>query len=184
MTTTINPEKLALLDQLDLDEGARRPGGQPTTPAKFWERVDRSGDCWIWQGRTDGKGYGRVGYQRRSNVGAHRVAWALAHGGTLPDEWVLHRCDNPPCVNPAHLFLGDATDNNRDREDKGRTRGWAGRTEADHHAFKVPTSLAAQMAAMRIAGATQQAIADATGVSRGHVSKILRGQTVASRKVA
>jgi transcriptional regulator with XRE-family HTH domain len=97
---------------------------------------------------------------------------------------VLHRCDNPPRVRPLHLFLGDATDNNRDRQQKGRTRGWAGRVEDAHHAFRVTAAQTSQMLVMRRSGATQQDIADVFGVSRGHVSKILRGQTVASRKAA
>ena len=159
-----------------------RLAGRWTTAESFWRRVDRTGDCWIWQGRTDEKGYGRVGYRRRQFVGAHRVSWALTHGGDLPKSWVLHRCDNPPCVNPDHLFLGDATDNNRDRQAKGRTKGWAGKTEHEHHAFKADTELVRQMLTLREAGSTQQQIADTTGISRGHVSKLLRGHTVAAKK--
>lgn len=113
---------------------------------------------------------------RRANVGAHRVAYALSlGGGDLPREWVLHRCDNPPCVRPEHLFLGDATDNNRDRQVKGRTRGWAGRSGAAHHAFKVTEDMAQQMKAMRADGSTQQRIADHFGISRGRVAHIVSG---------
>jgi len=171
------------LDALNA-EARSKYTSRETTPEVFWSHVDRTGSCWTWTGRTDDSGYGRIGFQRHQNVGAHRVAWALTHAGVLPAEWVPHRCDNPPCVNPDHLFLGDATDNNRDRQQKGRTRGWAGLAEAEHHSFKVSADLAARMSSMRDSGATQKDISNATGISRGHVSKILRGQTVASRKVA
>lgn len=146
-----------------------------TTAENFWARVDKSGDCWLWTCGTDEKGYGRVGYRRRRSVGAHRVAWALTHGGELPTAWVLHQCDNPPCVNPDHLFLGDATDNNHDRQIKGRTRGWAGRSGADHHAYKVTPELLTKIRQMRAAGVTQQSISDATGIARGHVAKLVSG---------
>jgi hypothetical protein len=155
---------------------SRKPGGQPTTAESFWARVDKSGDCWPWKGHTDENGYGRVGYREKSNVGAHRVAFALANnGGDLPDAWVLHHCDNPPCVRPDHLFLGDALTNNRDRQDKGRTRGWAGRSGPDHHATKVTPTIAEQMRALRADGFTQQTIADRFGISRGRVAHIVSG---------
>lgn len=194
---TIIPERLDALTagEVTLDRGAHfrfeeghcamersKFTSRETTPENFWSKVDTSENCWLWLGRTDGNGYGRVGFRGRTNVGAHRVAWAFTNGGLLPDEWVLHRCDNPPCVNPDHLFLGDVVENNRDRQRKGRTRGWAGREGIEHHAFKVDAGLVELIHQMRQDGASQQAIADTYGVSRGHVSKILSGQTSASRK--
>lgn len=146
-----------------------------TTDENFWARVDKSGDCWLWTGHRDENGYGRVGYQCRPSIGAHRVAWALTHGGEIPTEWVLHRCDNPPCVKPDHMFLGDATDNNQDRQAKGRTKGWAGRKGAAHHAYKVTPELADRMRTMRAEGMTQQSISDLTGISRGQVAKTVSG---------
>ncbi len=89
---------------------------------RFWIKVVRSGDdeCWGWSGTTN-KGYGRI------NVGgnmvlAHRVAWELTSGLIPPGMCVLHSCDNPPCVNPNHLFLGTHADNMRDMRAKGRHR--------------------------------------------------------------
>ena len=71
----------------------------------FWERVDRSGECWLWMGakRT---GYGATSFHRR-NLSAHILAWILTHG-PVPKETprVLHSCDQPACCNPAHLYLG------------------------------------------------------------------------------
>lgn len=146
-----------------------------TTAEKFWARVLKTDTCWVWQGGTDENGYGRVGYQSRSNIGTHRVAWALTrNGGKIPTRWVLHRCDNPPCCNPAHLFLGDVSANNRDRHDKGRTAGFI-RTGAGHHAFVVTDEMRDAMRFQRATGATQRSIADAFGVSRGHVAKLVAG---------
>lgn len=158
-----------------LNTPKRKPGGQPTTAESFWARVDRTGDCWIWTGGLTDKGYGSVGFQRHSSIGAHRVSWALTHGGALPDEWVLHHCDNPPCVRPSHLFLGDAVANNQDRQAKGRTRGFVTRTGSQHHRYSVSPQVMAAARTLRAQGWTQQHIADETGVSRGHVAHITRG---------
>jgi hypothetical protein len=151
-----------------------------TTPENFWARVDKSGDCWIWRGRVDANGYGRVGYRSRPNIGAHRVAWALArNGGVLTVEWVLHRCDNPPCVNPDHLFLGSCADNNRDRHRKGRTRNTdAG---ADHPQAKLTSSQVREMRRLYgrygQGGLTQAQLSSMFGVSRGNVSKVVNGRS-------
>ena len=97
------------------------PPAPDTFTARFWDRVDKSGDCWPWIGSRQVNGYGHVRSQNRS-LYAHRVAWTLANGPIPPGLWVLHRCDNPPCVNPSHLFLGTARDNTLDSIAKGR---WA-----------------------------------------------------------
>lgn len=122
-TITLDNGVCGPLEDLDLIRVRSKHTVRETTPVNFWDRADRSdlAGCWLWTGTPDDKGYGRVGYLGHARVGAHRVAWAMTHGGLLPSEWVLHHCDNPPCVNPAHLFLGDALANNRDRHTKGRT---------------------------------------------------------------
>jgi len=103
----------------------RMPRGSSLSRA-LWERVDKSpghgpdGDCWEWTGFKQ-KGYGRFMFQGRK-LFAHRVAWELTKGQIPSDLHVLHTCDNPPCCNPEHLWLGTQADNNRDRDEKGRAR--------------------------------------------------------------
>lgn len=102
--------------------------GRPPTPIseRFWLKV-RKGDvdsCWVWTGGTNADGYGRIRAEGcHALQQAHRVSWELHNGQPVPDSlMVLHRCDNPPCVNPAHLFLGTNTDNMRDMAKKGRNK--------------------------------------------------------------
>lgn len=92
---------------------------RPPLPERFWSKVNRDGDCWLWTSCRWPVGYGRFWMGRRF-LPAHRIAWELTHGPVSDGLCVLHRCDNPPCVRPDHLFLGTKADNNRDRHNKGR----------------------------------------------------------------
>ncbi len=113
-------------------------GNTGPTPAPrkefFWARVDKDGpipahcpelgQCWVWTGSKAGSfGYGAIGKSRKlgtKSVLAHRFSWTL-HYGEVPDELqILHRCDNPPCVRPYHLFIGTQQDNVRDCYNKKR----------------------------------------------------------------
>jgi hypothetical protein len=87
---------------------------------QFWEKVEKRGpdDCWPWQG-TIVRGYGVTRYQGRI-VRAHRLAYELTKGPIPAGMHVCHSCDRPGCVNPNHLWLGTASENAQDRENKGR----------------------------------------------------------------
>ena len=85
----------------------------------FWAKVSKSSTCWVWTGSRSWKQYGRVRMGSHSYQ-AHRVSWEMVNGPIEKDLWVLHRCDNPPCVNPAHLFLGTNEDNIKDKLNKKR----------------------------------------------------------------
>lgn len=94
----------------------------------FWLKVDRTGDCWLWQATRRPKGYGTY-YINRYPALAHRVAWELTNGPIPAGLDVLHHCDTPPCVRPTHLFLGTQSDNFADAKSKGRPLGrrkWKG----------------------------------------------------------
>jgi hypothetical protein len=108
-------------------------------PDRFWEKVLKRGDdeCWIFTGTKNNKGYGMLQQQIDGQNGkrlAHRISYELHFGWVPKNQCVLHRCDNPPCVNPAHLFLGTKSDNSYDMHRKGR---WhmdpAKRSRPPHH---------------------------------------------------
>lgn len=82
-------------------------------------KLTSDGDCLIWRGYTLPKGYGLISYQGKP-MQTHRLAWKLAFGEIPPEMHVLHTCDNPPCCNPEHLFLGTNQDNIDDKMRKGR----------------------------------------------------------------
>ncbi|MEE9395204.1 MAG: HNH endonuclease [Planctomycetota bacterium] len=89
---------------------------------RFWSYVTKAppGECWEWQGVRSGDGYGAIRWPGFSyKIGAHRASWMVRHGPIRGDQWILHRCDNPPCVNPDHLYLGDASQNMKDAYERG-----------------------------------------------------------------
>jgi hypothetical protein len=117
----------------ELNRGSRRSCGcwQKPRPIKsaadrFWSRVDQRGndECWPWLGGTNIRGYGRFRRGRKASgmMGAHQFSYELHHGQIPSGLVVMHRCDNPCCVNPAHLSVGTFQDNSIDCRIKGRSR--------------------------------------------------------------
>ena len=133
---------------------------------KLLSRIAVNGNCWEWQGAKNSKGYGSI------SIGgvvilAHRLSYRV-HYGKLGDSLVCHRCDNPKCVNPAHLFLGTAADNIQDMRRKGR--------EAPSPTIKITAADARSMREKYIPrkyGLTR--LAKEYGISSGHVYAILKG---------
>lgn len=89
---------------------------------RLYEKTDRSAGsdaCWLWVGAKNSGGYGKLRILSRF-IDAHRVSWECAHGPIPVGQHILHTCDNPPCVNPRHLKLGDHKANIADMMAKGR----------------------------------------------------------------
>lgn len=151
--------------------------GRPRSgPDQFWARVDQSaGDdgCWPWTGCAT-RGYGILNYRGRKER-AHRIAWTLANSPIPPDMIVCHKCDNPPCCNPGHLFLGTHADNAIDMSEK--ERGNLKRGIRNPNARLTPGAVI-EMRRLYAAGSTTcSALARAYGVDRKTVSAVLRGRT-------
>src|SRR3990167_294843 len=86
---------------------------------RFFEKVEKTNTCWIWKGQIVPSAYGAF-YIHEKNTYAHRASWII-HFGDIPEGlFVCHKCDNPPCCNPEHLFLGTPKDNTHDMMKKGR----------------------------------------------------------------
>lgn len=118
------------MPKLTGSELARARWGTATPADRFWSKVDKSGDCWLWTAGTDHR-YGLFHFDGKDEK-AHRVSWMIANGPIPAGMGVLHRCDVTLCVRPDHLFLGTPADNAHDRDRKGRQRAPLG--EAHHNA--------------------------------------------------
>lgn len=151
-----------------------------TTEMKFWKYVQKSEDgCWLWIGARTGQGYGSlsVGYPERIHVPAHRLSYEL-NVGPIPDGlWVLHACDNPPCVRPDHLFLGSCQDNVDDKCAKGRQAHAGGWNPGEKHGMaKLTEQIVRAMRHDRnVLKLSQPAIAMKYGVSLSQTNRIVRG---------
>ncbi len=147
---------------------------------RFWSAVDKDGPtpmhvpnigpCWLWTRSTLSSGYGRFWVDGRT-VGAHRFSYQLFHGPLSSGLHVCHKCDNPACVNPNHLFAGTAADNVADRDLKNRqARG------TRIASSKMTEAVVIRMFELRRQGFAQRDIATATGFSPQTVSSVLTGK--------
>jgi DNA-binding CsgD family transcriptional regulator len=153
---------------------------------RFWSKVKKTEGCWIWLGGTS-KGYGRFALTRRKTVRAHRFSFEMANGLLAPGMCALHKCDNPGCVRPDHLFAGSDADNVADRDAKGRTavgdRSGArtrpdARPRGSGHARARLTEAQVTLIKSRLReGATQRELAREFGVAEPTVSHIVAGRT-------
>lgn len=139
---------------------------------RFMQYVKQSSGCWEWQGYRDPNGYGRLNIRQPKKTYvpklAHRISWELFRGAISPEQHVCHKCDNPSCVNPEHLFLGDAAINCEDKIAKGRMRFGVSRGEA-HGCAKLTED---QVRAIRASTGPSRIAAEKYGVSGRQVRDI------------
>lgn len=135
-------------------------------------------ECWEWTGRKDPNGYGRLDARLNANVRtmpllAHRLAYTF-HCGPITDEQVVcHSCDNPPCCNPAHLFIGTPADNNADMDAKGRRAFPPVRRGEASNKSRLTAS---QVLEIRKAEGTLRALGEKYGVSGTAIAYIKKGR--------
>lgn len=139
---------------------------------RFWRYVDKRGEteCWPWLGYRDKDGYGKFATERdgrRSNEGAHRVAVELATGERPGRALVLHSCNNPWCVNPSHLRVGDQAANMADRRKAGN----------EPHGERHPNAKVtdAEVAQIRASIGPAHEVGKLFGISASQVKNIRRG---------
>lgn len=169
--------------------------------ARFWSKVNKDGPtmphmespCWVWKAYKNKAGYGQI-KKGRINYQSHRIVWIITNGPIPHDSsyhgvCVCHRCDNPSCVNPDHLFLGGHKENMLDREEKGRNNTSSAlmalklqpeclaRGEAHGRAKITAVKVLAMRACYASGGITQRQLVVQFGVCLASVNKIILRKT-------
>lgn len=171
-----NLKKIAKRDHIR-DHTAKMRENRQSIPLekRFWKYVDKDGPngCWLWTGTLRPDGYGVIGRGGRGQglERANRLSYMI-HFGQIPDGmFVCHKCDNPTCVNPEHLFLGSPGDNCHDMVKKKRN------AHGETSYAKLTTEQVVEIRRIySLGGISQIKIADRYGISRSHVSLIVRGE--------
>jgi len=147
----------------------------------FWVDVDKNGpihpehgQCWQWIGCVGTRGYGQC-YDGRNKppCRAHRMSWRLKYGNLEDKDLVLHKCDNPLCVNPEHLFIGTHQDNMKDKVAKGRGNPPVGER---HGQAKITEDSVREIKSLYKAKVSQGSLAKRFGVCQQQISRIVTGK--------
>lgn len=138
---------------------------------RFFSRIETGSGCWLWLGARDRDGYGQIKCAGRQ-CKAHRIMFAWVRGAIADDLQICHSCDNPPCVNPEHLFAGTGEINMQDCKQKGRL---ADRRGVKNTLAKLVDGQILEIRARRSAGEMLKSIAASFGVSESRVSLVARG---------
>lgn len=165
-------------NHIHIGQGCPVCGKGGTDVERFWNFVNKDGpeakhapgDCWEWTGNVGGSGYGRF-WVNDGSVPAHRYSYEV-HKGSVPEGmFTLHRCDNPVCVNPDHLFVGTALDNMRDMAAKGRSRDQRGEK---NNMSKLTTDDVREIRRLhREGGYFQRQLADKFGISLSSANQVV-----------
>lgn len=142
----------------------------PRLMTRFWSKVDIAGpdDCWEWQASTNGA-YGLTSYNGEVIV-THRLAWLFTNGPIPDGLLVCHTCDNPVCVNPAHLFLGTHSDNTNDAVKKGR---WVDNSGEAHGNSKLTKKDVIEIRRLSSEGKSQRVLGRMFGVDDKQIFNII-----------
>ena len=134
---------------------------------------DKTTGCWNWEASTrNAAGYGQIRYEGKMRL-AHRVSWE-AFNDKIPDGiFVCHKCDNPRCVNPDHLFLGTNQDNMNDMKAKGRSKGGSPFGESNHQSKLTEEEVKKIRDLYSTKQYTQKELASSFGVERTCISKVV-----------
>lgn len=148
----------------------------PPVAERLWAKVVKTDSCWLWTGGCGGFGHGHI-RDGAKKYQTHRLSWELSNGPIPDGFYVLHRCDNPPCCNPDHLFLGTQQDNVDDCIAKGRYKfrpcGFGSRGEIKRQPSKKLTAEQVQFirSTPRTDGWSAR-LAKELGVSQSHVIRL------------
>jgi len=148
-----------------------------TIEERFMEKFIKTApdNCWEWNSSKNSNGYGVLEINRKP-IKAHRIAWEFAYGPIPAGIDVCHRCDNPACVNPQHLFLGTHRDNMRDMAIKGRAHG--GGLIGERNGFsKLTWTKVEEIRRLRIDGLSEPKLAAIFGVHHSTIHYVLTGQS-------
>jgi len=154
------------------DTASRRAGSK--TAERFWSFVERGQGCWEWRGTTK-NGYGLISWAGRQTY-AHRLAYELTTGESPAGLEVMHSCDNPPCVNPAHLRVGTHAENQADMARKGRAGGPGLPGERNPNA-KLTADKVRELRRLRSEGWTYRRLATRYGMTRSPITNAAKGET-------
>ncbi|UOF80253.1 endonuclease [Caudoviricetes sp.] len=163
---------------------ANNPGRLANTSNVLWSKVDKRGEdeCWEWKGFKNEQGYGRTWINDKGYY-AHRVIFNLVYPNTITlnapkstDDYgfLLHTCDNPPCCNPKHLFVGSHEDNMADKANKGRCPDFSG---GKGPRCKLTMSQAREIRQKRQAGISAKKLSEMYQISLASIKTLLRGDS-------
>jgi hypothetical protein len=153
--------------------GVNLPAVRTKTPLadRLWPKVVKGDGCWPFTGHRCRGLHGQILGENGRIIGAHRAAWIVTYGPIPAGMYVCHKCDNPPCCRPDHLFLGDAGVNNADRDAKGRRRDAPPRGEANANA-RVTAEQVREMRRLRAEGWIYAQLAERYGMTIASAQRI------------